>query len=93
MRSISEGKIEEKMKPRAGHYRVSDVAKRIDRATTTVFRWEKDGLIPKARRDSRGWRIYTELDVETIIKLVRNTNYFVKKNYRSSKLKGRYKLS
>lgn len=33
-------------------------------------------LIPQAERDSRGWRLYTKEQVEQIIKLVKDTNYF-----------------
>ena len=71
------GSISKKeMRPRAGHYRVSDIAKRTDRTPTTILRWEKTGLIPKAKRDSRGWRIYTKDDVESIVGLIRHTHYF-----------------
>ena len=64
------------MRLRAGHYRISNVAKRIDRTPMTILRWEKVGLIPKAERDSRGWRIYSESDVASIVSLVEQTNYF-----------------
>lgn len=60
----------------AGYYRLNDILNQIDRNKTTVLRWEKMGLIPEARRDSRGWRCYTADEVEHIIKLVRKTNYF-----------------
>jgi DNA-binding transcriptional MerR regulator len=65
-----------KLKPRAGYYRVSDIARQVDRSTMAVLRWEKDKLIPKAKRDSRGWRIYTREEVEDIVRLVKMTNYF-----------------
>jgi len=65
-----------KRKPRAGYYRVSDIASQVDRSTMAVLRWEKDGLIPKAKKDSRGWRVYSKKDVDAIVKLVRNTKYF-----------------
>lgn len=60
----------------AGYYRLNDILSRLDRNKTTVLRWEKMGLIPEARRDSRGWRCYTAEEVEHIIKLVKRTNYF-----------------
>ena len=65
-----------KRKPRAGYYRVSDIANQVDRSTMAVMRWEKDKLIPKAKRDSRGWRVYTKEEVEHIVDLVKKTNYF-----------------
>ena len=65
-----------KLKPRAGHYRVSDIAKQVDRTTIAVMRWEREGLIPLAKRDSRGWRMYTKEQVEKIVNLVKRTKYF-----------------
>ena len=57
-------------------YKIKDVALRIDRSILTLKRWEKQGLIPEARKDSRGWRIYTEDEVQEILKRVKETNYF-----------------
>jgi DNA-binding transcriptional MerR regulator len=57
-------------------YKIKDVALRIDRSILTLKRWEKQGLIPEARKDSRGWRIYTEEEVQEILQQVRETNYF-----------------
>lgn len=68
--------MSKKLKKRAGHYRISDIAKQVDRSTIAVARWEKNGFIPKAKRDSRGWRIYTKEDVEKIVGIVKKTKYF-----------------
>ena len=68
--------VKKEVRPRAGHYRVSDIAKRTDRTPTTILRWEKTGLIPRAKRDSRGWRMYTKDDVESIVELIQRTHYF-----------------
>jgi DNA-binding transcriptional MerR regulator len=57
-------------------YKIGDVALRLDRSILTIKRWEKQGLIPKARKDSRGWRVYTEDEVQAILKKVRESNYF-----------------
>ena len=57
-------------------YKIKDLALRLDRSILTIKRWEKQGLIPKARKDSRGWRVYTEDEVQAILKKVRETNYF-----------------
>jgi DNA-binding transcriptional MerR regulator len=57
-------------------YKIKDLALRLDRSILTIKRWEKHGLIPKARKDSRGWRVYTEDEVQAILKKVRETNYF-----------------
>ena len=63
----------------AGYYRLNDILKRIDRNKTTFLRWETQGLIPKVKRDSRGWRCYTKEDAEKIIDLIKKTKHFRKK--------------
>ena len=60
----------------AGYYRLQDILEQIDRNKTTIIRWEEQGLIPRARKDSRGWRCYTKEEVDTIVSLVRETDYF-----------------
>jgi DNA-binding transcriptional MerR regulator len=57
-------------------YKIKDLALRLDRSILTIKRWERQGLIPIARKDSRGWRIYTEAEVRDILRLVQATNYF-----------------
>ncbi|OGY44853.1 MAG: hypothetical protein A2729_05525 [Candidatus Buchananbacteria bacterium RIFCSPHIGHO2_01_FULL_39_14] len=57
-------------------FRLHDITRKIDRDKSTVIRWEQQGLIPKASRDSRGWRYYTAAEVEKIVSLVKKTNYF-----------------
>lgn len=71
-------------------YRVNFIAKKIDRDKSTIIRWEKLGLIPKAKRDSRGWRYYSKGELNKIIGLVKKTNYFqnLENNYEpTSKIK------
>lgn len=60
----------------AGHYRLQDILRQIDRNKTTLIRWEERGLIPQAQKDSRGWRCYTKDQVDKIIQLAQETNYF-----------------
>jgi len=57
-------------------FRVRDLTKAVDRNKTTLLRWEKLGLIPAAKRDSRGWRYYTSEDFTGIIRKVRESNFF-----------------
>jgi putative resolvase len=57
-------------------YKIKDLALRLDRTILTMKRWEKRGLIPPPRKDSRGWRVYTEDEVKEILKRVKETNYF-----------------
>ena len=57
-------------------YKIGELTKELDRSANTIKRWEARGVIPKARRDSRGWRCYTEDEVKELIKTVKENNYF-----------------
>lgn len=59
-------------------YRLKDIEEKIDRDKTTLIRWEKDGLILKAKRDSRGWRYYSQKQVQDIVSRILSTDYFRK---------------
>lgn len=59
-------------------YRLKDIEDKIDRDKTTLIRWEKEGLIPEAKRDSRGWRYYSNEEVSSIVNKVFATDYFRK---------------
>ena len=59
-------------------YHLKDIQERIDRDKSTLIRWEKEGLIPAAKRDSRGWRYYSKADVMNIVDKVLSTDYFRK---------------
>ena len=72
----------------AGYYRLQDILQQIDRNKTTLIRWEDAGLIPKAHRDSRGWRCYTKDQVDEIIRLVTETNYFQNQDLEQSNQNG-----
>jgi len=60
-------------------YRIGELARELDRSTLTIKKWEESGLIPKAKRDSRGWRYYTEDDVNEIKRILEEQDYFVKR--------------
>ena len=57
-------------------YRIGELAKELDRSTLTIKKWEEGGLIPKAKRDSRGWRYYTEDDINDIRNIIKGNDYF-----------------
>ncbi len=59
-------------------YRIGEVAKELDRSTLTIKKWEANGLIPKAKKDSRGWRYYTEDDINEIKRILEEHEYFVR---------------
>lgn len=43
---------------------ITEVAKEIGVVPKTIIRWEKFGKIKMAKRDWRGWRVYTQADLE-----------------------------
>lgn len=57
-------------------YHLKDILDRIDRDKTTLIRWEREGMIPQAKRDSRGWRYYSKDEVSNIVNEVLATDYF-----------------
>ena len=59
-------------------YKIGELAKELDRSTLTIKKWEESGLIPKAKRDSRGWRYYTEEDIGRIKEILKESKYFVR---------------
>ncbi|MFZ5982267.1 MAG: MerR family transcriptional regulator [Patescibacteria group bacterium] len=54
--------------------RVKDLEKIVDRDRNTILRWEREGRIPPAQKDSRGWRFYTEEDIARIKSYLRKNN-------------------
>ncbi len=64
-------------------YRLKDIQEKIDRDKTTLIRWEREGLIPEAKRDSRGWRYYTREEVSNIVTNILTTDYFRKVSSKS----------
>ena len=55
---------------------LNEILRKVDRNKTTLIRWEEVGLIPRAKRDSRGWRYYTREEIERITRLIEQSNYF-----------------
>ncbi len=49
------------------YYRTSEVCRMVGISKNTLFRWLKQGLLGECeRRDRRGWRIFTEDEVELL---------------------------
>jgi len=57
------------------YIRVKDVEKIVDRDRNTILRWEREGRIPHPQKDSRGWRFYTEEDINRIHDFMKNNLY------------------
>ncbi len=49
---------------------ITDLAKQLGVTTKTIMRWEKAGKVKRAKRDLRGWRIYTSADLEELKSLI-----------------------
>ena len=49
------------------YYRTAEVCRRIGISRTTLFRWLKEGIFGEAEyRDRRGWRLFTEDDIDNL---------------------------
>jgi DNA-binding transcriptional regulator PaaX len=48
------------------YYRTAEVCAKAGISRATLFRWLKAGVLKKTYRDRRGWRMFTESDLETM---------------------------
>jgi hypothetical protein len=48
------------------YYEAIEVCKKVGISRPTLFRWLKRGLLIKLHRDRRGWRLFTEEDLNKI---------------------------
>ena len=53
-----------------GRLTITAVAEQLGVTTKTITRWEKAGKIRRAKRDWRGWRVYSTEDVGMMKNLV-----------------------
>jgi adenine-specific DNA-methyltransferase len=51
-------------------FSITEVAIQLGVSSKTIMRWEKAGKIRKAKRDWRGWRIYSEQDIAEMRNLI-----------------------
>ena len=47
-----------------GRFSITDVAEQLGVSTKTITRWEKAGKVKRAKRDWRGWRVYSEEELK-----------------------------
>jgi len=57
-------------------YKTGEICSRFDISRATLFRWESEGLLTDIERDWRGWRIYTECNLNNIDKIMKSKNVF-----------------
>jgi DNA-binding transcriptional MerR regulator len=48
------------------YYETTEVCEKVGISRPTLFRWLKRGLLVKLHKDRRGWRLFTEEDLNTI---------------------------
>ena len=48
------------------YYRTAEICAKAGISRATLFRWLKAGVLKKTYRDRRGWRIFTENDLNTM---------------------------
>ena len=53
-----------------GRFSITELAKELGVTPKTITRWEKAGKIKRAKRDWKGWRIYSPEDVKQMKELV-----------------------
>ena len=53
-----------------GWLSITQAAERLGVSPKTIMRWEKAGKVKKAKRDWRGWRVYSEDDVSAMKELI-----------------------
>ena len=47
-----------------GRLSITEVAKELGVTPKTITRWEKAGKIKQAKRDWKGWRVYSSKELE-----------------------------
>lgn len=57
-------------------YKIRDVAVRVNRNKRTIIRWELSSKIPPAKRNSAGERIYAEQDIQKILNIYKEGNFY-----------------
>ena len=55
-------------------YKTSEICSRFDISRATLFRWESEGLLRGVERDWRGWRVYSEYNLQAIQRIIKSKN-------------------
>ncbi|MBI2094131.1 MAG: MerR family transcriptional regulator [Candidatus Omnitrophica bacterium] len=53
-----------------GRMSITEIAEKLGVTTKTITRWEKSGKIKPAKRDWKGWRVYSSDDLEAMKSLI-----------------------
>ena len=56
-------------------YHLQEVCQKLGISKSTYLRYEKSKILPKAKKDGRGWRFFSEKDIEKYsIRLAKTEN-------------------
>ena len=47
-----------------GRLSITEVAEQLGVSTKTITRWERAGKVKRAKRDWRGWRVYSSEELQ-----------------------------
>lgn len=61
-------------------YTIHHLHAKLGVSIKTLKEWERKKLIPKAKRNVFGWRVYTETELDNIEQIVQENNYFRNSN-------------
>ena len=67
---LGHSRVNEEDTPVEERLTITEIAKELGVTTKTITRWEKAGKVKKAKRDWRGWRIYSSADLQELKSLV-----------------------
>jgi len=57
-------------KKKESTYSASEVCTKFDVTKNTLFKWEKEGKIRKVEKDWRGWRVYSDKNIEDVRRVI-----------------------
>jgi DNA-binding transcriptional MerR regulator len=55
-------------------YKTKEICDRFDISRATLFRWESEGLLTDVERDWRGWRVYSDDNLQDIHRIIKGKN-------------------
>lgn len=55
-----------------GRWSITEVAKELGVTPKTITRWEKAGKVARAKRDWRGWRVYSQEELDLMKSFVQS---------------------
>ena len=56
------------------YFQIQEVAQKLGVSRQTLQRWFREGKVKDVARDRRGWRVFTQTDIERLMNEVRGDN-------------------